>query len=66
MYCVTFPSKKEMDEHIKLLEEAAKRDHRNIGRQQDLFDMNQLSPGCGFMYPKGAIIYNNLMQMIKD
>jgi threonyl-tRNA synthetase len=33
VYCVTFPSKKEMDEHIKLLEEAAKRDHRNIGRQ---------------------------------
>jgi threonyl-tRNA synthetase len=49
-----------MDEHIHLLEEAAKRDHRTIGRQQDLFDMNALSPGCGFMYPKGTVIYNKL------
>lgn len=33
IYGVTFPSKKEMDEHVTLLEEAAKRDHRTIGRQ---------------------------------
>jgi len=65
IYGVTFPSKKEMDEHIHLLEEAAKRDHRTIGRDQGLFDMNPMSPGCGFMYPKGTIIYNKLMEMIK-
>ena len=58
VYGVTFPSKKEMDEYVHLIEEAAKRDHRTIGRAQDLFDMNPLSPGCGFMYPKGTQIYN--------
>lgn len=66
VYGVTFPSKKEMDEHVALLEEAAKRDHRTIGRQQELFDMNQLSPGCAFFFPKGAFIYNKLMDLIRD
>jgi len=54
-----------MDEHIQLLEEAAQRDHRTMGRDHGLFDMNPMSPGCGFMYPKGTIIYNKLMEMIK-
>ena len=66
VYGITFPSKKEMDEWVHIQEEAAKRDHRNIGRQQDLFDMHQLSPGCSFFYPKGTYIYNNLMQMIRE
>jgi threonyl-tRNA synthetase len=55
-----------MDEHIHLLEEAAKRDHRTIGKAQDLFDMHPLSPGCAFMYPKGAYIYNSLMNLIRN
>jgi len=55
-----------MDEHVHLLEEAAKRDHRTIGKNQDLFDMHPLSPGCGFMYPKGTHIYNKLSELIKD
>lgn len=66
IYGVSFPSKKEMDEHVHLLEEAAKRDHRTIGKAQDLFDMHPLSPGCGFMYPKGTQIYNKLMNLIRD
>lgn len=65
IYGVSFPSKKELDEHVKILEELAARDHRNIGRQQDLFDMNPLSPGCVFFYPKGTVIYNNLMNLIR-
>lgn len=66
VYGVTFPSKKEMDEYVHLIEEAAKRDHRTIGRAQDLFDMNPLSPGCGFMYPKGTQIYNQLTELIRE
>lgn len=66
IYGVSFPNKKELDEHVKILEERAKRDHRNIGRQQELFDMNPMSPGCVFMYPKGTIIYNNLMNLIRN
>lgn len=65
VYGITFPSKKEMDEYIHILEEAAKRDHRTIGKQQQLFDHHPWSPGCAFMYPKGAHIYNSLMELIR-
>jgi threonyl-tRNA synthetase len=66
VYGVSFPSKKELTEYITLLEEAAKRDHRNLGTQMDLFHMNPLSPGCSFMYPKGAVVYNKLVDMIRQ
>ena len=66
IYGVSFPSKKEMDEHIHLIEEAARRDHRTIGKQQMLFDHHPWSPGCGFMYPKGTYIYNKLMDMVRE
>jgi threonyl-tRNA synthetase len=66
VYGVTFPTKAEMDEYIKLREEAAKRDHRTIGKAQGLFDSHQLSPGCAFMYPRGTYIYNGLMDLIRE
>ena len=58
VYGITFPDAKQMKEYLHFLEEAAKRDHRIIGKQQGLFDMNVLSPGCAFFYPKGAWLYN--------
>jgi threonyl-tRNA synthetase len=54
-----------MTEHIHFQEEAKKRDHRTIGQKQDIFHINELSPGCAFFYPKGMVIYNNLVDMIK-
>jgi len=48
------------------MEEAAKRDHRKVGRQLGIFNMHELSPGCAFMYPKGAHIYNKLQDLIKN
>lgn len=66
VYGITFPSKKELDEYVHLMEEAAKRDHRTIGKQQGLFDHHVWSPGCGFMYPKGTHIYNSLMNLIRE
>jgi len=65
IYGITFPSKKELDEHIHLMEEAAKRDHRQVGQQQDLFHMHHLSPGCVFMYPKGNQIYQGLINLVR-
>lgn len=47
-------------------EEATKRDHRKIGREQDLFFFHELSPGSCFFQPKGAHIYNTLMDFIKS
>jgi len=66
VYGITFPSKKEMDEYIHIIEEAAKRDHRRLGKQQGLFDHHDWSPGCGFMYPKGTHIYNTLMDLCRE
>lgn len=51
---------------MQLQEEAAKRDHRKIGREQDLFFFHELSPGSCFFQPKGAHIYNTLMDFIKS
>jgi threonyl-tRNA synthetase len=47
------------------LEEAAKRDHRKIGVEQDLFFFHQLSPGSCFFLPRGAHIYRQLMELMR-
>jgi threonyl-tRNA synthetase len=65
VYGVSFPNKALMAEHLKFLEEAAKRDHRKIGTQQKLFFFNQLSPGSCFWLPHGMIIYNNIQAFIR-
>ncbi|KAF9364122.1 threonyl-tRNA synthetase [Mortierella sp. NVP85] len=66
IYGVSFPDAKLMVEHKKFLEEAAKRDHRKIGREQELFFFHELSPGSCFFLPHGARIYNTLMSFIKS
>lgn len=66
IYGVAFPDKKQLLEHKKFLEEAAKRDHRKIGVEQDLFVFNELSPGAAFILPHGTIIFNALQKMIRS
>ena len=66
VYGVSFPDKKLMDEHKKYLEEAAKRDHRKIGQEQDLFFFHELSPGSCFFLPHGTRIYNTLASFLRD
>ncbi|KAG0232594.1 threonyl-tRNA synthetase [Actinomortierella wolfii] len=66
IYGVSFPDTKQMTEHKKFLEEAAKRDHRKIGREQELFFFHELSPGSAFFLPHGTRIYNTLMDFIKS
>ncbi|GGH01853.1 threonine--tRNA ligase [Silvibacterium dinghuense] len=57
VYGTAFFSKKEMDEHFARLEEAARRDHRALGKQLDLFSIQDLAgPGLIFWHPKGAMI----------
>lgn len=65
LYGISFPDKKQMTEYKKFIEEAAKRDHRKIGKEQELFFFHELSPGSAFMLPHGARIYNALMDLIK-
>ncbi|KAF1816720.1 threonyl-tRNA synthetase [Eremomyces bilateralis CBS 781.70] len=66
IYGISFPEKKMLDEHMKYLEEAAKRDHRKIGKEQELFFFHELSPGSCFFLPHGTIIYNTLQAFIRS
>jgi threonyl-tRNA synthetase len=66
VYGISYPSKKELDEYIHFKEEAEKRDHRTVGRQQKLFDSHEVSPGCAFFYPHGTKIYNKLVDFMRD
>ncbi|XP_044746278.1 threonine--tRNA ligase 1, cytoplasmic isoform X2 [Coccinella septempunctata] len=65
VYGISFPDPKQLKEWEKLMEEAAKRDHRKLGREQELFFFHELSPGSCFFQPKGAHIYNTLINFIK-
>ncbi len=66
IYGTAFGSQAELDEHLKLLEEAKKRDHRKLGRELELFTFLPEAPASPFFYPKGTIIYNRLVQYIRD
>jgi len=63
---MSFPDSKQMTAWKKLQEEAAKRDHRKIAKEQELFFFSELSPGSPFMLPDGMRIYNSLMKFIRE
>ncbi len=65
IYGVGFKSKKELDAHLTMLEEAAKRDHRRLGREMDLFHMQEEAPGQVFWHPNGWSIYIALQDYIR-
>ncbi|XP_044491438.1 threonine--tRNA ligase, mitochondrial 1-like isoform X2 [Mangifera indica] len=65
VYGISFPDKKSLQEHIKLLKEAEQYDHREVGKKQELFFNHPLSPGSWFFLPHGARVYNKLMEFIK-
>jgi len=57
IYGLAFAKKKELDEHLRLLEEVKKRDHRRLGKELDLFSVDEeIGPGLVLWHPKGAII----------
>ncbi|XP_047667105.1 threonine--tRNA ligase 1, cytoplasmic isoform X1 [Tachysurus fulvidraco] len=63
---VSFPGPRERERWEHEQEEAKKRDHRRIGKDQELFFFNDVSPGSCFFLPKGAHIYNTLTDFIKS
>ncbi|KAK4693787.1 threonyl-tRNA synthetase, partial [Phenoliferia sp. Uapishka_3] len=65
VYGISFPDNKQMVEYKKFLEEAAKRDHRKIGKEQELFFFHELSPGSAFWLPHGTRIYNTLIDFMR-
>lgn len=60
IYGTAFVDKEELDEYLRLIEEAKKRDHRKLGRELDLFDVMDEGPGFPFFFPKGMVIRNLL------
>ena len=65
IYGIAFTEKKELDAHLKLLEEAEKRDHRKLTADLDLVFFHEYSPGAPFYLPNGTIIYNELINFIR-
>eukprot|EP01137_Pigoraptor_chileana_P014796 Opistho-2@69905 len=65
VYAVAFESRAEFTKWQEMMAEAAKRDHRLIGKTQSLFFMHPLSPGSAFMQPHGQRIFNALVGLIR-
>ncbi len=66
IYGTCFPTQKELDEHLKMLEEAKKRDHRKLGKELDLFHFSPIAPGMPFWHPKGVVIWNEIIKFMQD
>ncbi|KAJ7337348.1 hypothetical protein DFH08DRAFT_876556 [Mycena albidolilacea] len=66
IYGISFPDKKQLTEYKAFLAEAAKRDHRRIGKDQELFFFNEMSPGSCFFLPHGTRIYNTLLEFMRS
>jgi threonyl-tRNA synthetase len=60
IYGVSFPKKSQLEEFLQRLEEAKKRDHRKLGKELDLFSIQEEGPGFPFFHPKGMIVRNQL------
>jgi len=65
IYGIAFETKQELDDYLKMMEEAEKRDHRKLGKELDLFSFHQEGPGFPFWHPKGTILYNELKNFIR-
>ncbi|MGJ8585011.1 MAG: threonine--tRNA ligase [Marinosulfonomonas sp.] len=65
IYGVAFRNPNELKQHMFMLEEAAKRDHRKLGREMDLFHMQEEAPGQVFWHPNGWTIYTALQDYIR-
>jgi len=66
IYGISFPDPKQMKEWKHFQEEAAKRNHRKIGTEQELFFFHELSPGSCFFLPRGAHIFNTLIKFMQN
>ncbi|KAB0369013.1 hypothetical protein FD755_019018 [Muntiacus reevesi] len=66
VYGVSFPDEQRMAAWEELQEEARAWDHRTIGKEQELFFFHDLSPGSCFFLPRGAFIYNTLIDFIRE
>ena len=66
IYGTSWSSKKELDEYLKRIEEAEKRDHRKLGKEMDLFHFREESPGSVFWHRKGWSLFQNLIAYMRE
>ena len=65
IYGVAFLNRDKLKAHLTMLEEAAKRDHRKLGREMDLFHMQEEAPGQVFWHPNGWTVYTTLQDYMR-
>lgn len=65
IYGTAFATQKELDEHLFRLEEAKRRDHRKLGTEMNLFSFLSVAPAMPFYLPKGAQVFNNLVDFMR-
>ncbi len=67
VYGITFPAQKELDEYLAMMEEAKKRDHRKLGKEMNIFTMDDdVGPGLPLWMPNGTIIIEELEKLAKE
>ncbi len=66
VYGTAFEKKEDLAEYLHMLEEAAKRDHRRLGRELDLFSLQEEGPGFPFFHPNGMVIRNELISYWRE
>ena len=66
LYGTAFGSKKELNAYFERLEELKRRDHRKLGRELDLFSFHAEAPASPFFHPRGTIVYNALLELMRE
>ena len=66
IYGTAWADKDELDAHLKRIEEAHARDHRKLGKELDLFMFSHFAPSMPIFLPKGAAIYNELVDFVRE
>ncbi len=66
VYGTVFAKKSQLEEHLEMLEEAKKRDHRRLGKDLDLFSISEDAPGMPTLHPNGVVIWNELLKLWRE
>src|ERR1700736_2690939 len=66
IYGTAWPDKKQLDQYLHRLEEAERRDHRRIGKDLDLFHLQEEAPGAVFWHPKGWQVFQTLIAYMRE
>lgn len=66
LYGTAYPVKEQLEEHLRRIEEAKRRDHRKLGRELDLFSFHGEAPGSVFLHPRGVVVWDEITRYWKN